>query len=133
MARVPIEILDLRKDRTALLDLVIHAMNEAQDSYRFSVLERSKSLELVFAVRTDTNITNFLPGFVERHTAWRGYHPFIVCLFDTAINDNSVRNLFSVDIAGVGFAALTTHNVANTLISSDRMSSYLIFQLAFLH
>jgi 4-hydroxy-2-oxoheptanedioate aldolase len=106
-------------------------MNEAQDSYRFSVLERSKSLELVFAVRTDTNITNFLPGFVERHTAWRGYHPFIVCLFDTAINDNSVRNLFSVDIAGVGFAALTTHNVANTFIPSDRMSSYLIFQLVF--
>jgi predicted nucleotide-binding protein len=131
MAQVPIEILDLRRDRATLLDLAIQEMNDAQEAYCFSVLDRSKSIELSFAVHTDTNINNFLSSLVERYDAWRGYHPFLVCLFDTAINSNMASNLFTVDIASRGFAAVTLHNVANILIPPDRISSYLIFQLTF--
>jgi len=131
MAQVPIEIIDLRRERTGLLNLVIENMNTSQDQYSFSVLDVSKSLELEFAVHDDTDIDIFIPSLIKRKIAWRGYHPFLICLFDTPINVDGVRNLFSVDIARDGFAAITMHNVSSVIIPENRISSYLMFQIAF--
>jgi hypothetical protein len=131
MARMPIEIIDLRRSRDRRLSEIIDAINGAQTCYVFSALENSKAIDLAFAVREDTNISHFMPNFISRRTEWRGYHPFIVCLFDTAINDSVVSNLFSVDLVQNGFAAFTLHNVEKVLIPSDKMDSYLIYYFGF--
>jgi predicted nucleotide-binding protein len=131
MAQMPIEILDLRKSRDELLSSAVKLANDAQDQYHFSVLEAAKSNDLLFSVREDTDIGEFIPPFSERRSEWRGFHPFVLCLFDTAINCDNTYNLFSVDMADDGFAAVTIHNVDTVLIPSNRMTAYVLFQFAF--
>jgi predicted nucleotide-binding protein len=131
MAQMPIEILDLRRARTELLTSAIELANNVQDQYRFSALESAKSYELLFAVHDDTDIAAFIPRLLERKLGWGGFHPFIMCLFDTAINVDGTHNLFTVDTADSGFAAVTTHNVEKVLIPTQQMPAYIIFQLAF--
>jgi predicted nucleotide-binding protein len=131
MAQMPIEVLDLRRERTDLLSISIGLANGTQDQYRFSLLDESKSYDLLFFVHEDTNIVAFMPELWKRRQEWRGYHPFLFSVFDTAINHDGTHNLFSVDAAGEGFAAFTLHNVDTVLIPSERMAAYTIFQLAF--
>jgi len=131
MARMPIEILDLRRERTSLLLSAIGLANDAQDQYHFSVLDDAKSYDLLFSVHDDTDIHTFIPRLWKRKLEWRGFHPFLLCLFDTAINIDDTHNLFSVDMADQGFAAVTVHNVETVLIPFEQMTSYLVFQLAF--
>lgn len=131
MAQVPIEILDLRKHRTNLLADCVILANKIQDGYSFSLLEQSKAADLSFALRDDTGMEDFLPKLEARKLEWRGYHPFLLCLFDTAINHSRVHNLFSVDYAAGGVAVVTLHNVEKAIIATERIASYIIFQFAF--
>jgi predicted nucleotide-binding protein len=131
MAHMPIEVMDLRKERTSLLSTAIFLINATQAQYHFSLLEDSKSYDLLFAVHDDTDIGAFIPQFWKRKLEWRGFHPFTLSVFDTAINLDGTHNLFSVDVAAEGFAAVSLHNVDTVLIPSEQMKSYIVFQFAF--
>lgn len=131
MAQMSIEVLDLRRDRTNLLSAAVKLVNSVQDQYKFSVLDDNKSYDLLFSVHDDTDIGAFIPQLAKRRLEWRGYHPFLLCLFDTAIHDDGVHNLFSVDVASQGFAAVTIHNVDVVLIPTPKLPAYLVFQFAF--
>jgi hypothetical protein len=128
---MPIEVLDLRRERTDLLSVAIDLVNSAQDQYYVSLLDVTKSYDLLFSVHDDTDIGAFIPQLWGRKLEWRGFHPFLLCVFDTAISLEDKHNLFSVDTADQGFAAVTVHNVATVLIPSEQMTAYVIFQLAF--
>jgi hypothetical protein len=131
MAQMPIEVLDLRSSRTDLLSNAITLANRAQDQYHFYLLDVSKSYDLLFFVHKETDIRKFIPRLIEQKREWRGFHPFLLCVFDAAISLDGTGNLFSVDIASAGIAAVTVHNVDTVLIPSDQMPAYVIFQLAF--
>jgi predicted nucleotide-binding protein len=131
MARLPIEILDLSRRNARLLSQTVTLINERQDQFLFSVLDEAKAFDLHFAVRNDTEINKFIPSLNQRKAEWRGYHPFLLCFFDSAISLGNDRNLFSVDLAQRGFAAITTHNVLDILIPPDKIAAYVVFQLAF--
>jgi hypothetical protein len=131
MAQMPIEVLDLRRGRTDLLSVAINLANSVQGQYHVSLLDDSKSYDLLFSVHDDTDMGTFIPQLWARKLEWRGFHPFLLCVFDTAISSDRAYNLFSVDSADQGLAAVTVHNVDTVLIPSEQMTAYVIFQLAF--
>jgi hypothetical protein len=131
MARMPIEILDLRRNPNYKLSEIVDEINRAQSCYEFVFLDTSKAVDLALAIRDDTNISQFISNFKNRRIEWRGYHPFIICLFDTPINDAGVGNLFSVESTLDGFAAFTLHNVEKILIPTDKIDSYLVYYFGF--
>ncbi len=131
MAQVPIELLDLRRASNGLLEKAVKLANGVQAEYVFSIMDDDRSYDLAFSVHDDTDINEFMAQLSRRKQEWRGFHPFLLCLFDTAINNEGFYNLFSVDVAGVGFAAVTVHNVDTVLIPSERMNAYVLFQMAF--
>jgi CAP12/Pycsar effector protein, TIR domain len=130
MAQMPIEVLDVRKTRDSVSLLsIISLVNKVQDQYLFSLLDDSKSYELLFSVHDDTDITAFESQLTARKVNW-GFHPFLLCMFDTGIHSGREHNLFSVDRTSEGFAAVTVHNVDTMLIPSDKMEAYVVFQFA---
>src|SRR5436309_396417 len=106
MATILIEIIDLRREHDDNFAPIIASMSQLQSEFHFSFLDRSKANDLFLAIREETDIEDFSLSFFQKKEHWRGYHPFIICLFDSPISSDGVGNLFSVDISSKGFAAL---------------------------
>lgn len=134
MAKLPVEVIDLRKNKMPDLSLAIEEANRVQEKIEFTILDDdtlSASLEMLY-ISEDIHTGDFFDALIQMKAAWDGYHPFIICFVDCALHSDKWRNLFSSRRAkkGSGVVIVTTHSVEKEIIPKGKMAAYFIYQLA---
>ncbi|MHC4116391.1 MAG: nucleotide-binding protein [Planctomycetota bacterium] len=130
MAKLPLEVIDLREDRTADLSLAIEEANRVQTDIEFAILDSTFSDALRLNILSDTHTGTFFDALVQKKAEWRGFHPFIICFVDCALHGDEWSNLFSDRCAEKGIAIVTTDSVEEVIIPRGKMSAYFMYELA---
>jgi len=130
MAKVPIEVVTIGENGLAEIPAAIALANSEQNEFIFS----SASEDLVRRMRMQTfelnNVSEFFDHMERIRTEVRGYYPFLIAAIDSELQGTRFCNLFGSHRAEKGIAALTTSNVTNVIIPSDRMVAYFIYYFA---
>jgi len=129
MARLPIEVIDIRDNRTADLPVSIQTANRIQNEIVFENVE--PNLENAFRL---LNFRTFNDRGFEKITELKrtskGYHPFIIIFIDSPLQSGNWSNLFSTTAGGEGLAVVTTHRVEKDIIPKGLMLAYYLYYLA---
>jgi len=130
MAKLPLEVLDLRQTSTSDLRSAIDEANRVQDEFSFSLLDESYSKTMWLHVRSDTHTGELLDSLQNKKREWRGYHPFILCILDSPIHSDRWGNIFSSRRAEKGLAIVTSAEVEVVIVPTGKMASYFVYELA---
>jgi predicted nucleotide-binding protein len=130
MARLPIEIIDLREKNTPDLKIAVEEANSLQSEVEFSVLGRSFADDMRLFVLSDTHTGSFFSALQDKKREWRGFHPYIICFVDSALHSDKWGNLFSSRRAEHGIGIVTSSKVEEVVIPKGKMSSYYLYELA---
>ena len=78
--------------------------------------------------------TIFAPEFLEQMHALRssikGFHPFLIAFVDGVLNGEKYSNLFAANRSEDGLGVVTTANVPDVILPSDKLSAYFLYYLA---
>lgn len=130
MAKLPVELIDLREDQTADLSLAVEEANRVQTDVEFAILDSSFADALRLGVLSNTHTGSFFDALVHRKTQWQGFHPFIICFVDCALHSDKWSNLFSSRRAENGVGIVTTDSVEEIIIPKGKMAAYFMYELA---
>lgn len=130
MAKLPVEIMDIREKCTKDMITAVDAANQIQDQFKFSFIDKLYIDEMWLHVRKETHTGQFMDALEEKKKEWRGFHPLIICFFDSAIRSDNWTNLFSSRRAKKGIVIVTTSNVEEIIVPKGKMASYFLFELA---
>lgn len=130
MAKLPVEIIDLRENKTADLPLAIKEANRVQGDIVFTLLDSNFSDALKLYILSDTHAGTFFSDLAQKKAEWRGFHPFIICIIDSALHNDKWFNLFSNRRSEDGVGIVTSYSVEEIIIPKGKMSAYFLYELA---
>lgn len=130
MARMPIEVADLRTKRDSDLTKCMEIANALQQEFVFLELQPELTSEMQLFAFNKVATKEFLDLMEQHRARWRGFHPFLLSFVSGSLASERWSNLFSSRRAAAGVSVSTTCGVEGTIIPTGRMASYLLFSLA---
>lgn len=130
MAKLPVEIIDLRENITPDLMVAVEEANRIQNEVEYSVLDQYFADDMRLFVLSNTHNGDFFDAIQNKKKEWRGFHPFIICFIDSSLHSDKWRNLFSSRRAEHGISIVTSSEVEDVIIPKGKMSSYYLYELA---
>ena len=130
MAKLPVEIIDLREKNTPDLIVAVEEANRIQNEIDYSVLDRFFADDMRLFVLTNTHTGEFFSALQNKKKEWRGFHPYIICFVDSELHSDKWGNLFSSRQAEHGIGVITSKEVENVIIPKGKLSSYYLYELA---
>ena len=132
MAKLPVEVIDLRENQTADLSLAIEEANRVQSGIEFEINDALATDLKLKNSYDDTNAGSFFDDIIQWKAKSRDFHPFMIFFVDCALHSDKWRNLFSSRRAKdkEGVVIVTTHSVEKEIIPKGKMAAYFIYQLA---
>ena len=130
MAKLPIEIIDLRETITPDLLFAVEEANRIQNEIEYAILDKKYSDDMRLFVLNDTNTGDFFNYLQNKKSEWRGFHPFIICFVNAALHSDNWGNLFSSRRAENGIGIVTSSDVEEIIIPKGKMASYYLYELA---
>ncbi|MGE5340966.1 MAG: TIR domain-containing protein [Candidatus Omnitrophota bacterium] len=130
MAKLPVEIIEIPRDHSSDLMLAIEEANRVQDQIYFSMLDQPFADSMRLHVFIDTHSEQFLDALAKKKKEWRGFHPFIICVIDSAIHSNQWSNLFGSRRSKQGMSLFTSFSVEKVIIPKGKMIAYYLYEIA---
>ena len=130
MAKLPVEIVDLRIDATQDLTEAISKGNRAQEEIDFILLGQEFSNSLKLNVLKNLHSGTFFDAMAEQRRFWRGFHPFLIAFVDSPLHSDRLGNLFGTRRGESGLAVVTTFRVEGPILPTGRMAAYFLYELA---
>lgn len=130
MAKLPIEIIDLRENVTPDLLIAVEEANRIQSEIEYTILDKKFSDDMKLSVLSDTHTGEFFDSLQNKKSVWRGFHPYIVCIVDAALHSDSWGNLFSSRRAENGIGIVTSREVEQVILPKGKMATYYLYELA---
>ncbi len=130
MARLPVEIIDLRENITPDLMAAVEEGNLIQSEVEYSFLDQSFADAMRLFVLSDTHNGTFFDSLQAKKREWRGFHPFIICFIDSELHSDKWSNLFSSRGAEHGIGVVTSSEMEGVIIPKGKMSAYYLYELA---
>jgi len=130
MAKLPVEILDIREITTPDLLIAVEEANRLQNEIEYTILGESFTNDMRLFVLSDTHTGEFFNALRNKKKEWRGFHPYIICFVDSVLHSDKWGNLFSSRQAEHGIGVITSSEVENEIIPKGKLSSYYLYELA---
>jgi hypothetical protein len=130
MARVPIEVIMIGDAYEAEVSSAIALANTEQGEFLFSSVEGEFQLSMKMHSYARIEVNEFFDQVEHSRSVFRGYHPFVIAIVDAHLEGRRYENLFGSHRARAGVAVVTTAQVADVIVPSDRIVAYFIYYLA---
>lgn len=130
MAHMPVEIVDIGDVRTDMLTQSITTANSLQDEFFFVRLNETDAAQFRMLAFTRIFAPDFLKQMHALRSAIKGFHPFLIAFVDGVLNGEKYSNLFASNRSNDGLGVVTTANVPDVIVPSDKLSGYFLYYLA---
>lgn len=130
MAKIPIEIIDLRDLPSEDLQIAVTEANRLQNEVEFITLQPTYADALRLHVLSDIHSGTFFDALAVKKKEWRGFHPFMICFVNSALHSDQWSNLFGTRRAEAGTAIVTSFGVEGIIVPTGKMSAYYLYELA---
>ncbi|MCF8370035.1 MAG: nucleotide-binding protein [Bacteroidales bacterium] len=108
----------------------IEKCNSLQDDFIFSFLPLDEEQKFQTLNFKKAVVSDLIPLMIQKRNDLRGYHPFMIFIFDGELTNGEYENLFGYGEPENGIGLLSSNNITEIIIPSDKMVSYFIFFFA---
>ena len=130
MAHIPIEIIDLRKEKTTHLQDALALANACQEEFLFLDASEQFTPELKLHIKSEVYSVKFFDAVDSVRKRLKGYHPFIFLFIDAPLRSEEWSNLFSTRRTESGFVVATTADVVEVIIQPHQLTAYFLYEFA---
>lgn len=130
MANVPIEVVVIGNHELSFVPIAIELVNAEQIEFKFELAPENISSHMQMHAYEQIKVREFFDQLEGMRKTIRGYHPFVIAAVDSYLVGQDYANLFGNHRAVNGLAVVTTNQVAETIIPSDRMAAYFVYYFA---
>lgn len=108
----------------------VEKCNELQDEFIFSFLSLDEEQKFQTLNFESAEVSDIIPLMIQKRNELKGYHPFMIFVFDGELTDGNYVNLFGYGEPENGIGLISSNNVKEIIIPSKKMISYFIFFFA---
>jgi predicted nucleotide-binding protein len=130
MSKLPIDIVNFNKEFKSELENAITIANGIQSEFIFSNVPNDVYHKFQLLNFEEINGDEFLPKANEIKKSLKGFYPYIFVFTNAPLESGGWENLYAVSEYENGITVVTTNNVAEQIIDTDKMISYFTYYLA---
>lgn len=129
MAQLPVEIARIGNAFSEEIEAVVELFNNTQKEIRFSILSNSdeEKFQLLDFKQADTH--ELLDKIGRIRSELKGFHPYLLIITSTSLSNKLYDNLFGEAYPENGVAVFTFNNIADIIIPTRNISSYIAYYL----
>ena len=130
MSKLPIKIIQVGDLYEDSLKDAINLSNSIQNEFEFELLESDFSDEIRMHTFNKIYVPDYLDMLESKRALCNEDYPYVIVITESSVDGKKYSNLFGSDRPEKGLVVVTTHNVPDIIIPSDRMTSYFLYYLA---